>query len=116
MSSGEAVRLESIGHIELPLPGGSRTLLVAWLEGYAGGLFLAFRDRTSGGPTYAGGRYLLDTAKGADLGGDPRRGTIVIDFNFAYQPSCAFDPRWPCPLAPPQNWLDVEIRAGERLR
>jgi uncharacterized protein (DUF1684 family) len=85
------------------------------MEGYAGGLFLPFRDATNGRETYGAGRYLLDAAKSADLGGDLRRGTLVLDFNFAYQPSCAFDPRWACPLAPPENWLDVEVRAGERI-
>jgi hypothetical protein len=55
-------------------------------------------------------------AKSADLGGDLIAGTLTIDLNFAYQPSCAFDPRWACPLAPPENWLDPPIRAGERLR
>ena len=65
--------------------------------------------------TYGAGRYLVDGAKSADLGGDPARGTLTIDFNFAYQPSCAFDPRWACPLAPPENRLDRPIRAGERL-
>ena len=98
-----------------PLPGGIRRLAVFWLREYSGGIFLPFRDATNGTETYGGGRYLLDTAKGADLGGDTDCGTIVVDFNFAYQPSCAFDPRWSCPLAPPENRLDVEIRAGERI-
>jgi uncharacterized protein (DUF1684 family) len=85
------------------------------MEGYTGGLFLAFRDATGGVESYVAGRYLLDGAKSADLGGDPARGTLVLDFNFAYQPSCAFDPRWACPLAPAENRLDLPIRAGERL-
>ncbi len=63
--------------------------------------------------TYGGGRYLIDTIKGADLGADPRRGTIVLDFNFAYNPSCAYDPAWACPLAPPGNVLTVPIPVGE---
>jgi len=86
------------------------------LRGYGGGLFLPFRDATNGETTYAAGRYILDTAKGADLGGDPSRATLIVDLNFAYQPSCAFDPRWACPLAPPENRLDVAIEAGERIR
>ena len=61
--------------------------------------------------TYGGGRYLLDTVKGADLGGGP--GALVLDLNFAYNPSCAYDPRWACPLAPSGNRLDVPVRAGE---
>jgi uncharacterized protein (DUF1684 family) len=85
------------------------------MEGYAGGLFLPFRDGTNGTETYGAGRYVLDTAKGADLGAAADGGSLVVDFNFAYQPSCAFDPRWACPLSPPENGLDVPVRAGERL-
>jgi uncharacterized protein (DUF1684 family) len=58
---------------------------------------------------------VLDAVKSADLGGNAATGTLIIDFNFAYHPSCAFDPRWACPLAPPENRLDLPIRAGERL-
>ncbi len=74
-------------------------------------MFIPFRDATSGQTTYGGGRYLLDTAKGADLGtnGD----ALVLDFNFAYHPSCHYDPQWVCPLAPPPNRLAVPIEAGE---
>ena len=50
--------------------------------------------------------------KGADLGGEGDR--LILDFNYAYNPSCAYDPRWSCPLAPAANWLQVPIRAGER--
>jgi uncharacterized protein (DUF1684 family) len=83
-----------------------------WLEAYGGGLFLPFRDGTSGNETYGGGRYLLDTVKGADLGTED--GQLVLDFNFAYSPSCAWDPRWACPLSPPANRLADAVRAGER--
>ena len=51
--------------------------------------------------------------KGADLGTEG--GHLVLDFNFAYQPSCSYDPAWACPLAPPDNRLAVPVRAGERL-
>ncbi|HEX2293734.1 MAG TPA: DUF1684 domain-containing protein, partial [Actinomycetota bacterium] len=81
-------------------------------DGYGGGLFLPFRDATSGRSTYGAGRYLYDTIKGADLGAED--GRLVLDFNFAYNPSCAYDPRWACPLAPPSNRLDVAVEAGER--
>ncbi len=84
-----------------------------WLEGYGGGLFVPFADSTSGSETYGAGRYLLDTVKGADLGTED--GLLVMDFNFAYQPSCAYDPSWTCPLAPPANRLAVAVRAGERV-
>lgn len=86
---------------------------VYWLEAYGGGLFVPFADATSGDETYGAGRYVLDTVKGADLGAE--HGRLVLDFNFAYQPSCAYDSRWACPLAPPANRLDVRVEAGERL-
>jgi len=88
-------------------------LTLYWLEEYGGGVFLPFRDATNGGATYGGGRYLLDTAKGADLGWDGSQ--IVLDFNFGYHPSCVHDPRWSCPLAPPGNRLTAAITAGERV-
>lgn len=115
VSAGGTMSFSRIGHVEVPFAAGPRRLGVYWMAGYAGGIFLPFRDATSGGETYAAGRYLLDSAKSADLGGDPDRGTLVLDFNFAFQPSCAFDPKWACPLAPPENRLDIPIRAGERL-
>jgi uncharacterized protein (DUF1684 family) len=89
------------------------TLDVWWLAGYGGGLFLPVRDGTARHETYGGGRYLLDTIKGADLGS--RDGRLVLDFNFLYHPSCRYSPDWVCPLAPEGNTTAVEIRAGERL-
>jgi uncharacterized protein (DUF1684 family) len=115
VSAGGTMSFSRIGHVEVPFAAGPRRLGVYWMAGYAGGVFLPFRDATSGNETYAAGRYLLDSAKSADLGGDRERGTLLLDFNFAFQPSCAFDPKWACPLAPPENRLDVPIRAGERL-
>jgi uncharacterized protein (DUF1684 family) len=90
--------------------GGELTLY--WIGGYGGGVFLPFKDATSGRTSYGGGRYLLDTIKGADLGTEPD-GRIVLDFNFAYYPSCAYSPSWVCPLAPAANTLPVAVRAGE---
>ena len=114
-SGADVLAFHRIGSVAIPLRGGERRLSVFWMEGYGGGLFLPFRDGTNGTETYGAGRYLLDAAKSADLGGDPDRGTLILDFNFAYQPSCAFDPRWACPLAPPENRLDDPVRAGERI-
>ena len=91
---------------------GERELDLFWLDGYGGGIFLSFADATSGHETYGACRYLLDTVKGADLG--EVDGRLVLDFNFAYNPSCAYDPRWVCPLAPPGNRLPVAVRGGER--
>jgi uncharacterized protein len=115
VSAGGTMNFTRIGHVEIPFPDGAQRLGVFWMAGYAGGLFIPFRDTTNDHETYAAGRYLVDAAKSADLGGDPTRGTLILDFNFAYQPSCAFDPKWACPLAPPENLVDVPIRAGERL-
>jgi hypothetical protein len=116
ISVGQPISFDRVGWLDVPFESGLRRLALFWLPEYSGGLFLPFRDATNGAETYGGGRYVLDGAKGADLGGDPSRGTIVVDFNFAYQPSCAFDPRWSCPLSPPENRLDLHVRAGERLR
>ena len=91
---------------------GGHELELYWLEAYGGGVFLPFRDETSGRETYGAGRYLLDTVKGADLGGDTD--TLVLDFNFAFNPSCAWNPLWPCPLAPIANRLPLRIESGER--
>jgi uncharacterized protein (DUF1684 family) len=113
-SGSDTLSFRRIGSVRLPLPEGERRLSVFWLAGYAGGLFIPFRDATNGAVTYGAGRYLVDAAKSADLGMTDD-GQLILDFNFATQPSCAFDPRWACPLAPPENRLDVEIRAGERL-
>ena len=102
------VVLDRIGRADLP---GAGSLDVWWLGTYGGGVFVPLKDASAGRRTYGGGRYLLDTVKGADLGGDA--GTLVLDLNFAYNPSCAYDPAWACPLAPPGNVLDVEVPVGE---
>ncbi len=114
-SAGAAMIARRIGWVTIPFPAGERRLALLWIDGYGNGLFLPFRDATNGAETYGAGRYVLDAVKSADLGGDPARRTLIVDFNFAYHPSCAFDPRWACPLAPRDNWLDIPIRAGERL-
>jgi uncharacterized protein (DUF1684 family) len=106
------------GRLRFQVAGQACQLTVFSLVGYGGGLFLPFRDGTSGKETYGGGRYLFDTAKNTDgLALDIQAGSpeIGIDFNFAYNPSCAYDPRWACPLAPRENWLPVPIRAGEKV-
>ncbi|CAM3798543.1 DUF1684 domain-containing protein [Deinococcus frigens] len=108
-STGQDMPLVRFGRVELPVG----TLDVYWIDVYGGGVFLPFRDATGGQESYGGGRYLLDTAKSADLGRTPS-GELVLDFNFAYHPSCFYDPRWSCPLAQPQNVLGMPVRAGER--
>ena len=96
-------RLEGIGALD-----------VWWLASYGGGLFVPLKDASAGreGGTYGGGRYLIDSGKGADLG--RAGGRVVLDLNFAYNPSCAYDPAWACPLAPAGNTLAVDVPVGER--
>ena len=112
-SGGETVRFDRFAQARFMVAGEPQTLDVYWLEGYGGGLFLPFADATSGSETYGAGRYLLDTVKGADLGSSEEG--LVLDFNFAYNPSCAYDPQWVCPLAPAANRLGLPVRAGERF-
>lgn len=108
-STGGVMVFERFGTVRLPIG----SLDVYWLDDYGGGLFVPFRDSTNGQGTYGGGRYLLDTAKGADLG-LTHDGALVLDFNFAYNPSCSYDPAWTCPLPPPGNRLTLSVEAGER--
>jgi uncharacterized protein len=112
-SGSEEIAFDRIAVARFDLDGTPLQLELYWLSGYGGGLFVPFRDATSGTETYGGGRYLLDTVKGSDLGMDGDR--LVLDFNFAYNPSCSYDPRWVCPLSPPANRLEVAIRGGERM-
>ena len=106
------VPFERIGLVRIPDVG---SLDVWRLTSYGGGVFVPVKDalKDRHGGTYGGGRYLIDTIKGADLGSDPASNTLVLDFNFAYNPSCAYDPAWACPLAPIGNTLPVEIPVGE---
>lgn len=112
--SGEgATSFVTVGTVTFDSPSGSGRLDVLWLNAYGGGIFIPFRDGTSGTSTYGGGRYLLDTVKGADLGHEGNR--LIVDFNYAYHPSCVYSTRWSCPLAPPRNRLPFDVEAGERL-
>jgi uncharacterized protein len=112
-SAGSTVRFSRFGRVAFELAGERRSLELYWLEGYGGGIFVPFGDATNGVESYGPGRYVLDSVKGADLGME--EGRLVLDFNFAYNPSCSYDPRWACPLCPPPNRLPVLIRAGERV-
>jgi len=120
--------MDRIGRVRLPPPLDA-AVDVWWLRQYGGGLLLPLRDGTSGRSghggqsgsgqssygqsSYGGGRYVLDTAKGADLGG--RDGRLVVDLNFLYHPSCRYNDAWQCPLAPPGNTISSPVAAGERL-
>ena len=112
MSRDDGTHFTRFGNAVFELHGSQLALGLYWLEAYGGGVFLSFTDETSGDLTYGAGRYLLDTVKGADLGAVD--GKLVLDFNFAFNPSCAYDPKWARPLAPPENRLPVAVRAGER--
>ncbi len=111
-STGETMSFERFAVARFALGGEPCELELYWLTSYGGGLFVPFADATAGEETYGAGRYLLDTVKGADLG--TRDGRLVLDFNLAYNPSCSYDPRWSCPLAPPPNRLKIPVRMGER--
>ncbi len=112
-SGSDTTRFARIGEVEFDLRGYTHSLGVFWLDAYGGGMFIPFRDHTNRDITYGGGRYLIDTVKGADLGRTPYG--LVLDFNYAYHPSCVHSPRWSCPLAPPTNALDLAVTAGEQL-
>jgi uncharacterized protein len=117
MNADESMTMTTVGQVHFTVEGESVTLSIYWLNIYGGGLFLPFRDATCPAESYGGGRYLFDTIKGSDFlivkreGG---RNGILLDFNYAYSPSCAYNDRWVCPLAPIENRLRVPIRAGEK--
>ena len=111
-TSDGSIRLRLLGRVQLADLG--LELDVWWLGQYGGGIFLPLRDGTAGTESYGGGRYLLDTAKGADLG--EQDGLLVLDLNFLYHPSCRYSSEWVCPLAPEGNTSRVPVRGGERLR
>jgi hypothetical protein len=124
-SGPHTMRFRRAGRVSFNLEGMPTTLILYWIDVYGGGLFLPFRDATCGTETYGGGRYLVDTVKGSDftrIGAEDgagaagyRGGPLVVDFNYAYNPSCAYDARWVCPLAPNENRLSVAMRAGEQV-
>ncbi len=84
--------------------GGADVTLTLYSTGQPG-YFVPFRDATSGKQTYGAGRY-LDLQPNDD-------GTVTIDFNYAYNPFCAYNDAYSCPLPPVENWLQVPIEAGE---
>jgi uncharacterized protein (DUF1684 family) len=113
-SSEGSTRFTEVGRLRFTSAGKHHLLTLFWLDAYGGGLFLPFRDATAGSMTYGGGRYLLDTVKGAGLGAT-LDGELILDFNYAYHPSCAWDSSWSCPLPPRSNRLDIRVEAGEKL-
>jgi uncharacterized protein len=113
LAADGVVRCSRVARVRFSIAGETASLSLYWFEGYGGGLWLPFSDATSGESTYGGGRYLYDTIKGADLGASSDG--LVLDFNFAYNPSCAYDDRWACPLSPAENSLAFAVNAGERI-
>jgi len=111
-SSDGVIPMTRIGSVRLPRPLDA-VIDVWWLRQYGGGLLLPLRDGTAGQSSYGGGRYALDTAKGADLGAPA--GRLIIDLNFLYHPSCRYSDEWQCPLAPRGNTIAAPVAAGERL-
>ena len=107
-------RYKRFGRVHFTAPTGEDgQLSLFWIMGYGGGIFLPFADATNKHTTYGGGRYLYDTIKGADLGATTEN--VVLDFNFAYHPSCRYSPEWTCPLAPNENRLPFAVPVGELL-
>lgn len=105
-SDGDTRVYRNVGHFELAIEG-TPLQLQAYQAGGSDGLFVPFRDRTSGKETYGAGRYLDLEPTGPDDHYD-------VDLNLAYNPMCAYDEAYSCPFPPPENWLQVPIRAGER--
>jgi uncharacterized protein len=107
-SDGRLRAAERAGVFRFGLEGTERVLTAYTFAGGNGeSLFVPFLDTTSGKETYGAGRY-MDIESEDD-------GTYSLDFNLAYHPSCVYDPKFSCPLTPPENRLHVPIRAGERL-
>ncbi len=116
MNAEETMSMTTVGRVHFTVEGEPVALSLYWLNIYGGGLFLPFRDATCPAESYGGGRYLFDTIKGSDflpVPGVSGWDRIMLDFNYAYNPSCAYNDRWVCPLAPVENRLNVPIRAGE---
>jgi uncharacterized protein (DUF1684 family) len=103
-TTGEQQTFVPAGKLHLTIEG-QPVSLVLYRESGRGRYFLPFRDGTTGTETYILGRYL-----------DPQEkpnGTMIVDFNYAYSPYCAYNDRWSCPLPPAENEVAVPIRAGE---
>jgi hypothetical protein len=105
-TTGEQREYRRAGIVRFEVDGASARLTLFGSPATAE-LFLPFRDATSGNETYGAGRYLEVEPPGPD-------GIVEVDFNLAYNPYCAYNPEWSCPIPPAENRLSVPIRAGER--
>jgi uncharacterized protein len=107
MSGGEVEEYEAYGNVKFEIEGVKCTLKI--FKTPEGNLFLPFKDLTSNKETYGAGRYL-------DFGVNEVNGNeIIIDFNRAYHPYCAYNHTFTCPVPPAENTLNVGVKAGERL-
>ena len=115
-NSSESMTIKSVAHANFTINNQVAKLTIYWIDVYGGGLFLPFRDGTSPEQSYGAGRYLFDTVKGSNFleTGTNEKRSILLDFNYAYNPSCAYNAQWVCPLAPEENRLQVSIAAGEK--
>jgi len=114
-SSGEKKRFKRIGKLEFAVEGQPAQLTLYQAE--SGSYFLPFRDLTSSQETYGAGRYLEveEKPRRPDGVGAPTEASVFeLDFNYAYNPYCAYAPNYSCPLPPLENWLKVPIEAGEK--
>ena len=107
---GQAMPFTRIGWVSFTVEGTACKLAVYWLNEYSGGLFIPFRDATSGSETYGAGRY-IDLPANDDDGDDQ----YELDFNLAYNPTCVYSAAYDCPIPPPGNRLIMPVRAGEMM-
>ena len=104
-SDGQQRQYRRVGTIQVPVASETATLTLFAMPGHTR-LFLPFMDGTTGNESYKGGRYL-----------EPRErpdGTIDLDFNYAYNPYCAYGDGWSCPIPPEENRISPRIEAGEQ--
>lgn len=105
-SSGEPAPHTRCGLLKFEV-GGDPVQLTVYRSSGGDDFFLPFMDATTGDETYADGRC-LDLPAAGD-------GRLLVDFNYAYNPCCAYNPHWSCPIPPSENWLEVAIDAGEKV-
>ena len=110
-STGDTRRYRRWGRFEFAVAGEAVSLII-YVDPYEGDLFVPFKDASNGKETYGAGRYLDSHRPSLTQLSETE---IEIDFNFAYNPFCAYSPQYSCPLPPSENWLKVPIRAGEKI-
>lgn len=109
-STGDTRHYRRWGRIHFEVDGEDASLVI-YCDPYGDDLFLPFRDGTSGSETYGAGRYMDNHRPGLQRVGQDE---VAVDFNYAYNPYCAYNSAYSCPLPPRENWLKVPIRAGEK--